>query len=145
MHTQLIYNIGYAVGVLYGHSAISISVCVLLCVFFPRFFPFLIDYYKVLSVVPCTLQQVFVGYLFYILQCVYVNPILLIQSPNPSPSVPFDSYEFVSYVCGSISVLYISSFVSSFQTLAFSVVPFSSSPVPASLQPWKLQRGLSQH
>ena len=48
-------------------------------IFFLRFFSF-IGYYKILSRVPCAIQQVLVGYLFYIQQCVYVNPNLLIHS-----------------------------------------------------------------
>ena len=34
-------------------------------IFFFRFFS-LISYYKILSIVPCAIQQVLVGYLFYI-------------------------------------------------------------------------------
>ena len=41
-------------------------------------FLFLLGYYRVLSIVPCAIQQVLVDYLFYIQQFVYVNPNLLI-------------------------------------------------------------------
>ena len=40
----------------------------------------LTSYYKLLSRVPCTIQYILVGYLFYVLYCVYVNPSLLIYS-----------------------------------------------------------------
>ena len=43
--------------------------------------------------------------------CVSVNPKLLIY---PFPTFPFGNHKFAFYVCGSISVLYISSFVSFF-------------------------------
>ena len=42
--------------------------------------------------------------------CMY-NPKLLIYPPSP---IPFGNHKFVFYVCGVISVLYISSFVSFF-------------------------------
>ena len=47
------------------------------------FFTFssIIGYYKVLSRVPCAMQQIFVVYLFYIQSCIYVNPKLLISTP----------------------------------------------------------------
>ena len=41
--------------------------------FFFKFFSHL-GYYRILSRVPCTIQQVPVGYLFYIQQCVHVDP-----------------------------------------------------------------------
>ena len=45
------------------------------------FFRFLthVGYYRILSRVPCAIQQVLVGYLFYIQQCIYVNPNLPIH------------------------------------------------------------------
>ena len=52
--------------------------------YFFRFF-FHIGHYRVLSRVPCAIQQVVISYLFYIQQCVYVNPSLPI---NPSPPYP---------------------------------------------------------
>ena len=51
--------------------------------FFFRFFSHL-GYYRILSRVLCVIQQVLVDYLFYIQQCVYVNPKLLIY-PSPLP------------------------------------------------------------
>ena len=82
--------------------------------FFFKFFS-LLDYYKILSIVPCAIQQVLVNYLFYIslslymiyiyiyvCVCVCVNPKLLIILP---PAFPFGNHKFVFYVCGSISVL----------------------------------------
>ena len=50
-----------------------------ICIFFFRFF-FLMDYYKILTVVPWAVQQVPVDYLVYIEQCVCVSPSLLIYS-----------------------------------------------------------------
>ena len=41
-----------------------------------RFFS-LIGYYKILSVVPCAIPYIFIGYSFYIQQCAYVNAKLL--------------------------------------------------------------------
>ena len=55
-----------------------------LCPFFFRFFS-RIGYYRILSRVPCAIQQVLVDYLFYIQQCVYVNPKLLIIPPLTFP------------------------------------------------------------
>ena len=43
--------------------------------FFFRYFSH-IGYYRILSRVPCAIQQVLVDYLFYIQQCVYVNILL---------------------------------------------------------------------
>ena len=44
-----------------------------------------IGHYRVLSRVPCAIQQVLMSYLFYIQQCVYVSPNLPIY---PSPPYP---------------------------------------------------------
>ena len=38
----------------------------------------IIGYHKILNIVPCAIQQVLVVYLFYIQQCVSLNPKLLI-------------------------------------------------------------------
>ena len=68
-------------------------------------------YYKILSILPCVIQQVFVVYLLYIQSCIYVNPKLLIYLslyPLLSPMVTM----FIFYVCESISVLSISLVVS---------------------------------
>ena len=48
------------------------------------FFRFLslIGYYKISSIVSCAIKQVLVGYLFYISQCIYVNPNHLIYNPR---------------------------------------------------------------
>ena len=57
--------------------------------FLSRFFSH-IGYNRILSQVPSTIQQVLVFYLFYIQQCVYINPQLLIYSSRrdlPSGSV----------------------------------------------------------
>ena len=52
-------------------SFVYINVCiVLMCVhryiFFCRFFPLIDYYYKILSIVPCAIQEVLVGHLFCI-------------------------------------------------------------------------------
>ena len=85
-----------------------IYICVY--IFFFRFFS-IIGYYKILNIVPCAMQQDLVIYLFHIQQFVSVNPKLLIY-----PSLlNFGNHTFVFYVCGSVSVLQISSYVSFFQ------------------------------
>ena len=61
---------------------------------FPFRFFSLIGYYKILSIVPCAIQWVLVGYLFFIKYCVYVNPKLLIY-PSPPPPFPFGNHKFV--------------------------------------------------
>lgn len=55
------------------------STVILLYIFFFRFFSF-IGYYKILNIVPCAVEKVLVGYLFYMQQCVYINPNFLIYS-----------------------------------------------------------------
>ena len=59
--------------------------------FFFRFFS-LIGNYRILSSVPCAIQLVLVSYLFYIQQCVYVHPNLLIYH-FPS-CFPFGATQF---------------------------------------------------
>ena len=68
-----------------------------------RIFSF-IGYYKTQCTVLCALQQALVDYLFYIQQCVYVNPKLLIY---PSPLFPFGNHKFVFCVHESVSLLFI--------------------------------------
>ena len=72
---------------------------------------FHIGYYRILSSVPCAIQQVFINYLFYIQQCIYVNLSLLIYPSSLFPG----NHEFVFYVCDSTSVLQISSLVPFFK------------------------------
>ena len=48
-----------------GKVVIHMYVCVCVCVFFFRFF-YIIHYYKILTKIPCAIQQVLVAYLFYI-------------------------------------------------------------------------------
>ena len=55
------YNAVLVSGVQHSDSVISIY----LSIIFFRFFS-LIGHYKILSIVPCAIQQVLVGYLFYI-------------------------------------------------------------------------------
>ena len=51
-------------------------------------FFYLIRYCKILSIVTCAIQQVLVGYLFYVQYCVHINPNFLISlSPFFSPLV----------------------------------------------------------
>ena len=68
--------------------------------FFFRFFS-IIDYYKILNIVPCA-TQVFVVYF------IYSSMYLLIPNPSfiqPRLPFPFGNPKFVFYVCESISVL----------------------------------------
>ena len=104
IEVQLIYNVVLTSNVQQKNIYIS----------FFRLFS-IIGYHKILSRVPCIIQQVLVVYLFYIQQCLYVNPKLLIYLPlQPCSAIPFGNHKFDFYVCESISVLYISSFVSFF-------------------------------
>ena len=57
------------------------------------FFPYPICYCRTLSKPLCTIQQLFVSYLFYIQQCVFVNPILPIYS-SPHHGFPFGNSKF---------------------------------------------------
>ena len=70
-------------------------------IFFFRSFS-IIGYYKILNIVPCAIQQVLVVYLFYVQQCVSVNPKLL---NYPPPCFPFGNHKFVFNVYESVSVL----------------------------------------
>ena len=72
-----------------------------------------IGYCRILSRVPCAMQQVFVSYLFYIQQCAYVNPNLPIY-PSTQP-FSFGNYKFAFEVYESVSTLQTSSSVSFFQ------------------------------
>ena len=83
---QLIHNVVLVSGVPQNKSVIYIHV------YSFRFFS-LIGHYRVLNRVPCSMQQqVFISYLFYTQQCVYINPTLPIySSPTSSPG----SHKFV--------------------------------------------------
>ena len=70
----LIYNVVLVSGVQQSESVIHTSTLFQIL--------FLYMYYRVLSRVPCAIQQVLISYLFYIQQCAYVNPNLPIY---PSP------------------------------------------------------------
>ena len=94
---MLINNVVLVSGVQQSDSVIHIH----LYLFFFRFFS-IIGCYKILSIVPCAIQQVLIGYLFYIQQCVYFNPKLLVYPSSPSP---FGNHKFVFYVCESASFL----------------------------------------
>ena len=54
-----------------AHSKV-IQINTYVYIFFLRFFS-IIGYYKILIIVPCAIQQVLAGYLFYIEQCEYFN------------------------------------------------------------------------
>ena len=96
VEVQLTYNVILVSGVQQSDSVIYIYTYICLYIFFFRFFSTL-GYYKKLSIVPCAIQQVLVGYLFYIQQCVYFNTNLLIYPSLPSPLVT------VSLFCMSLS------------------------------------------
>ena len=59
----------------------------------------IIVYYKILTMVPCAIQQLPLVYLFYIQWCVYVNPKLLIY-----PFAPLFSLGNISLVSMSVSL-----------------------------------------
>ena len=65
------YSVVIVSGVQHSDSCMCVCVCIYIyvhvCVhiFFFRLFS-IIGYYKILSVVPCAIQKVLVGYLFYI-------------------------------------------------------------------------------
>ena len=98
---QLIYNVVLVSSVQQNDSVIHIYVASQLARFFFRFFS-IIGYYKILSIVSCAIQQVLYVYLFYIQQCVYVNPKLLIYLSPLTPTIPFGNHKFLFYVCESI-------------------------------------------
>ena len=58
---ESIYNVVLVSGVQHSDSVI----CTHTCLFFSRFFS-IIGYYRVLSRVPCAIQQVLVDYLSYV-------------------------------------------------------------------------------
>ena len=62
---------------------------------YPLFFRFFshIGHHRILSRVPCAIQQVLISCLFYIQQCVYVTPSL------PIHPLPPRNHRFVFYVC----------------------------------------------
>ena len=72
-------------------------------IFLFRFFSIIV-YYKILSIVPCAIQQVLVGYLFYKYIVAYFNPKLLIY-PSPTFS-PLVAIKFVFCVYAYIHLLY---------------------------------------
>ena len=89
IEVQLIYSVS---GVQQNDSILYIGVHIYMCIyiFFFRFFS-IIGYYKVQNMVPCAIQQALVIYLFYIQQCVSVNPkfpIYLPQLLKPAHLVP---------------------------------------------------------
>ena len=68
-----------------------------------------IGYHKILNIVPCAMQKILTAYLFY-------NIVVSICDSHTSklslpPTFPCCNHEFVCYVCESVSVLYIDSFV----------------------------------
>ena len=61
MEIQWIYNIVYISGIQYSDTAIYAYLHVL-CILFSS----IIGHYKILIIFPCAIQQVLVGYLFYV-------------------------------------------------------------------------------
>ena len=74
---------------------------------YPLFFRFFshLGHYRVLSRVPCAVQQILMSYLFYIQYCVYVNPNLPIY---PSPLSPLIT---ISLFSTSVILLLLCSFL----------------------------------
>ena len=72
-------------------------------IFFFRFFSH-VSYHKILSRLPCALQQVLVDGLSYISSAyMHVHPKLLVY-PSP-PCFPFGNHKFVFHICKSVAVL----------------------------------------
>ena len=77
---------------------VCVCVCIYICFF--RFFS-LIGYNKILSRVPCAIQQVLVGY-----PSIQSSVCMVIQTPGLSlPDFPFGNHKLVFYICESVSVL----------------------------------------
>ena len=77
-----------------------------------------ICYHGILGRVPCAIPQVPTGQSFHIPQCAYAKP--KFPTPPSPPPFPFVNHNFVFEVCGSVSVLWISSFVSFFRIVHIS-------------------------
>ena len=65
--------------------------------FFGIIFPY-IGHCRIVSRVPCSIQQILISYLYYMEYCVYVNPSPYLLPPPPSP-IPSGKHEFVFYSC----------------------------------------------
>ena len=68
--------------------------------YFQTSFP--LGHHRALNRVPCHIQQVFISYLFYTQQCIYVDSNLPIY---PTPPFPLGIHKFVLYVCVCFSAL----------------------------------------
>ena len=90
-------------------TCVCVCVCVCIYIYIYILFQILFRYriYKLLNIVPCAIQQVLITDLFYLQYCVSVNHKLLI-----CVLFSFGNHMFIFYVCGFISVLQISSFLS---------------------------------
>ena len=64
--------------------------------FFWIIFPY-IGHCRIVSRVPCAIQQILISYLYYMEYCVYVNPSPYLLPPT-SP-IPSGKHEFVFYSC----------------------------------------------
>ena len=95
---QLIYNVVLVPGVQQSDSFIHINISILFQILFH------IGYYRILSRGPCAIKEVLVDYLFYIYQCVFVNPKLLVYPSTPC--FPFGNHKFVFEVCESVQQMY---------------------------------------
>ena len=95
--------------------SIVIQLYIYIYSFFLSFFSH-IGYYRILSRVPCAKHQVLLGSLFYIWQCVYINPKLLIQYFLYGRSA---SNEFSSF-CLSGNIFVSPSFFKNYFLLAYS-------------------------
>ena len=98
----MIYNVMLVSAVQQSESVIRIHISL----FFR--FPSNLGHHRALSRVPCAIQSVLIRYLFYIQQCIYVNPNLPV---HPTPPSPLGNHKFVLYNCVFISALQISSTV----------------------------------
>ena len=75
---------------------------------YPLFFRFFshIGHYRVLSRVPCALPQVHICYIFYIQQCVYVNPNLPSYPSSLYPLVIISFFGFFFNIFIGVKLLY---------------------------------------
>ena len=76
---------------------------------YPLFFRFYshIGHYRVLSRVPCAVQQVLVVYLFYVCQWISINAKFLIYPPLPFPF----RYSLVCFLCLSYYFCFVNKFI----------------------------------
>ena len=104
----LLYSMSYLFIITFYWSIVDLQYCVSFrCTakqIYPLFFRFFFNkgHQRVLSRVPCAIQQALISYLFHMQQCVHVNPNL---PSYTSFSFPLGNQKFVFYICDSNSLL----------------------------------------